>query len=83
MSEKEIAKMIKRYDTLMTSLCFESSTTTLLDKELTAENLVAECEYRLNEYYEYGNMNNDLKYENKKAWLSEVNKLKRFIEAYR
>ena len=41
--------------------------------------MVAEADYYLSTYYENGHGNNDLKYEDRKRWISETGKLKRFI----
>ena len=44
--------------------------------------MVAECDYQLNTFYDYGHCNNELKEYDYKEWLSETSRLKRFIKNY-
>lgn len=81
--------VIKRYNNLMSELCYEHLTIgTVLSEETENWNIrdmVAECDYILSTYYEDGHANGDLRYgseDEKKAWKSETGKLKRFIKAY-
>ena len=76
-------KIINRYDNLMSSLCFEGSKVNNLLEEnevITIKNLVKECKYCLSLYYE--ECNSRSREENDTIWISEVNKLKRFINRY-
>lgn len=77
-------KIMSRYDNLMNSLCFEGSKVNNLLEEkneiITIKNLVEECKYCLSLYYEEGNSRS--REENDTNWLSETNKLKRFINRY-
>ena len=72
--------MKERYIKLMNELGFESSADNA--DNMTPEEMVKECEYRLEGYYAEGNSYHDLKYDEPKAWKSETDKLKRFIKRY-
>ena len=41
--------------------------------------MVAECDFQLSTYYENGHANYDMRTEDRKQWISETGKLKRFI----
>lgn len=76
-------KIINRYNNLMSSLCFEGSKVNNLLEEnevITIKDLVKECKYCLSLYYEEGNSRS--REENDTIWVSETNKLKRFINRY-
>lgn len=79
-------KAIKRYNKLMEYLGYEHNTIgTWLSEDTEGWNLrdmVAECDYTLSTYYENGHANYDLKSECYKRWISDVGRLKRFINAY-
>ena len=72
--------MKERYIKLMNELGFEGSA----DKadNMTPEEMVKECKYRLEGYYDEGNSYCDMKYDEPKRWRSETEKLKRFIKKY-
>jgi hypothetical protein len=72
--------MKERYRKLMNEIGCESSA----DKadSMTPEEMVKECKYRLEGYYEEGNSYYDMKYDEPKRWKSETEKLKRFIKRY-
>ena len=86
MKNLNIEAVTKRYNKLMNSLALEYLTIGTEFSEDTEgwniRDMVAECDYQLSTYYECGHMNNEYKYEDYKGWLSQVNKLKRFIKAY-
>lgn len=44
--------------------------------------MVAECDYLLSTYYEYGYANCDMMEDDRKVWLSETGMLRRFIKRY-
>lgn len=44
--------------------------------------MLQECKEQLATYTEWGHCNYDLKQENRKTWISETGKLKRFIQKY-
>ena len=82
---------IKRYNNIMYDLCYEFATIGTRFSENTEKwnlrDMVAECDYRLSTYYEYGHMNEELRHSDdeyeRKMWRSEVGKLTRFINAYK
>ena len=90
--------VLKKYNEIMNSLCYEHKTVETRFSENTSGNpknvknclytlrdMVAECDYVLSTYYECGHVNYDLRYgdeEERKAWRSETGKLKRFIDHY-
>ncbi len=77
-------KIINRYDNLMSSLCFEGSKIDFLleqNEVITIKDLVKECKYCLSLYYEE-NSSRSKEEGNDTSWVSEVNKLKRFINRY-
>lgn len=92
MEQKEFEKAVKRYNKLMNSMCLEFLTigTDLTeDREKKAKwnirDLVSECQYQLDTYYEEGHNNHELRnegYEGLKAWRSETAMYRRFIMAY-
>ena len=84
---KELTKKAtKRYNDIMTCLGYEHNTINTRFSENTdnwnLRDMIAECDYILSTYYENGHGNNDLKYECYKQWLSDVNRLKRFINRF-
>ena len=86
-------KALKRYNKLMFSMCLEFLT---IGTDLTEEpekkdhwnirDLVAECDYQYQTYFEPGHNNYELRNEGPegmKVWRSETAKYRRFIEAYK
>lgn len=83
-----IDKAIQRYNNIMMAVCYEHSTIGTDFSENTENwnirDMVSECAYVLSTYYEEGHANEELRHtEDRKIWLSETGKLKRFIEAYK
>ena len=72
--------MKERYKKLMNELGFESSA----DKadSMSTEEMVRECKYQLENYYDEYNSYYDMKCDEPKRWKSETEKLKRFIKTY-
>lgn len=87
MSELNYKKIIDRYNNIMFTICREHLTIGTRFSEGTENwnirDLVAECDYQLSCYYEIGHCNNDMKNEDRKCWISETGKLKRFINSYK
>lgn len=91
MKNLNMEKAIERYNDLMFSLCYEHNTIGTSYSESTdgwnLRDMVAETDYVLSCYFESGHINADMRYsddeEERKAWLSETGRLKRFIEAYK
>lgn len=91
MKRLNMESAIKRYNNLMCDLAYEHVTIgTKLSENTNGWNIrdmVAECDYILSTYYEYGHVNEEMRHsyypEERKAWLSETGKLKRFINAYK
>lgn len=80
---------IKRYNNIMSMLCYEHLTIgTNLSEDTegwTIRDMVAECDYVLSTYYEGGHVNGDLRYgdaEERAMWRRETGFLKRFIKTY-
>ena len=77
-------KIRERYKKLMNELSLEY----LADEadNLTVEEMVKECKYQLDNYYEDGHSCGDMRYDEdprvRKIWRSESEKLKRFIARY-
>lgn len=78
--------VVKRYNKLMNDVCYEHHTIGERLSENTESwnlrDMVAECDYILSTYYEEGHTNWWLKQEDRAAWASETEKLKRFIKRY-
>lgn len=87
MKNFDFKKAKKRYNDLMFELCYEHNTIGTSYSEDTDQwnirDMVAEVDYILSTYYEWGHVNEELKEENPKLWHSETGKLKRFIDAYK
>ena len=92
MEQKEFEKAVRRYNKLMFSMCLEHLT---IGTDLTEEreklakwnirDLVSECQYQLDTYYESGHNNHELLNdgsEGRKIWKSETAKYRRFIKRY-
>lgn len=74
-------KVKERFKKLMRSLALE-----YIGEEadnMTLADMVNECTYWLDCYYEEGNSLLELKYEDPKHWKSDTDKLKRFINRYK
>lgn len=86
----DMQKVIKRYNSIMSMLCYEHNTIgTRLSEDTENWNLrdmVAECDYVLSTYYEDGHCNGDMRYsyepEERAAWRRETGFLKRFIDRF-
>ena len=80
---KQYTQARKKYNDIMDGLCYEHNTIGTDLSEGTANwnlrDMVAECDYTLSTYYEWGHCNEELRYEDRPRWESETNKLKRFI----
>lgn len=91
MNKLNMETAIKRYNKLLNELNYEHHTIGTRFSEGTEgwnlRDMVAECDYILSCYYEAGHCNNDMRYsedmEERKMWMSETGKLKRFIEKYK
>lgn len=86
----------KRYNNIMYDLGLDHLVVGLPDSDMergseakgwNLRDMVAEADYQLGLYYEDGTLQGEMRdsdYESeRKAWRSEVGKLKRFIEAYK
>lgn len=89
MKNLNIEKAIQRYNDIMESIGYEHNTIGTRFSEDTENwnirDMVAECDYALSTYYEEGHANEELRHlgdEDKKMWLSETGRLKRFIKTY-
>ena len=90
MKNLNMKSAIKRYNNLMSSMAREYLTigTNLSEgtEKWNLRDMVAECDYQLSTYYEYGHLNEELRHsdnkEERKMWISETGKLKRFIKTY-
>ena len=77
-------KIRERYKKIMNDICREY----LADEadNLSVSDMVKECKYQLEQYYENGNSANEMRYDEdprvRKIWRSETEKLKRFINRY-
>ena len=86
-----IDSAIKRYNDIMYSLCLEHLTIGTRFSEDTEHygitEMVEECEYWLDTYYEEGHLRGDMRYsdnpEERKAWRREKGRLERFINTYK
>lgn len=97
-SKLNMEAVIKRYNRIMNTVCYEHLTIGETLSENTSGNpdnkqnclwtlrdMVAECDYILSTYYEDGHNNEALRHEDaecKKAWRQETGLLKRFINRY-
>ena len=89
MKNLNIENATKRYNRIMNSICREHLTIgQRLSEDTEGWNLrdmVSECQYQLDTYYEYGHCNEDMRHgdeDERKAWRSETGRLSRFIKAY-
>ena len=80
---------LNKYNNLMYELGREHNTIGQPLSENTSDwnlrDMVAECDYELNTYYEVGHCNEELRHsdeEERKMWRSDVGKLTRFIKRY-
>lgn len=82
-SDPNFKKAVKKYNEIMEILCLEHNTIGDVLSEGTENwnlrDMVAECDYTLSTYYEAGHVNYDMKREDRKTWVSETGRLKRFI----
>lgn len=83
-----IDKAIQRYNQIVCSIGYEHISIGTEFSENTEHwnirDMVAECDYILSTYYEEGHANEELRHiGERKMWVSETGKLKRFIEAYK
>lgn len=83
LTEGKYNQALRKYNEIMECLCLEHNTIGCELSEDTDDwnlrDMVAECDYQLSTYYENGHANYDMRYEDRKTWLSETGKLKRFI----
>ena len=74
---------LRKYNEIMEYVCLEHNTIGMELSEGTEKwnlrDMVAECDYTLSTYFEEGHANCEMKRENRKAWLAETGRLKRFI----
>lgn len=86
MKQLNMEKAIERYNGIMCCIAYEHCTIGTNFSESTEgwnlRDMVAECDYILSTYFEYGHANAEIKQENYKMWKSETGKLQRFIKAY-
>lgn len=90
-TEKQMKSAVKKYNDIMRTIGYEYNTIgTRLSEETETWNLrdmVAECDYTLSTYYEDGHCNADMRFsrydDERKMWVSEVGKLKRFINHWK
>ena len=97
--EKMIGRAMVKYNDIMFECCHEHRTIGTSLSENTSGNpanennrlytlrdMVAECDYVLSTYFEYGHCNEEMRRsedpEERKVWKSEVGKLQRFIAHY-
>lgn len=81
-------KAVKRYNKVMMDLGYEHVTigteySEMYDENTTIAKMVEEAEFWLDTYYEEDHANGMMKEDNKKLWVSETGKLKRFINAFK
>lgn len=89
MKNLNIKKAVERYNDIMGHIGYEHNQIGTCFSENTENwnlrDMVAECDYTLSTYYEYGHCNEDLRHgdeDEKKMWKSETGRLKRFINTY-
>ena len=86
----DMGKVTKRYNDLMNYLTLEHRSIGCYLSENTdgwnLRDMVAECDYQLSTYYEWGHNNYELRYsefpEERKTWRCDTGRLKRFIARY-
>lgn len=85
----DFGKAVSRYNKLMFDMCLEFLTIGTSFSENTEgwniRDLVSECQYQLDTYYEDGHNNHELRNEGPdgmRTWRSETGKYRRFINAY-
>lgn len=85
MTEFDRAK--RRYNSLMTELCYEHRTIgTDLSEEtenFTIKDMANECKYVHDTFYEEGHANNNLKRTDRALWQSQKDRLWRFWNKYK
>lgn len=87
-TEKQMKSAVKKYNEIMEILGYEHNTIgTSLSEDTESWNLrdmVAECDFTLSTYYECGHCNYEMRFSSdereRKAWVSDVGRLKRFID---
>lgn len=90
MKKVNMENALKKYNDIMNSIAREHLTIGEWLSEDTGEwnlrDMVAECDYQLSTYYEYGHCNEEMRHsedeDERKAWRSEVGRLSRFIKRY-
>lgn len=89
LSPSSMANTIKRYNKLMSDLCYEHNTIGESYSEGTEDwnlrDMVAECDYILSTFYEDGHSNESLRWEDadgRREWQSYVGRLTRFINRF-
>lgn len=86
MKNLNIELATKRYNSIMTDNGYEHNTIGTWLSEGTENwnlrDMVAEADYVLSTYHEYGHANHEFKDEDPKEWRSMVGRLQRFIKAY-
>lgn len=90
MKNLNLNSVIKRYNKIMNTCCYEHKTIGEPLSEGTENyglaDMIREVEYVYSTYFEWGHCNHDMKNEDemaRKAWYRETGMLKRFIEAYK
>ena len=86
-TEKQMKSAVKKYNDIMEILGCEYATigTSLSDgtENWNLRDMVAECDYVLSTYYEDEHCNCEMRFsddeDERKMWVSEVGRLKRFI----
>ena len=82
-TERQLASATRKYNEIMETIGYEHATIGTEWSESTEgwnlRDMVAEADYYLSTYYESGHCNCEMKREDRKTWLSETGKLKRFI----
>lgn len=81
-------KAVKRFNKVMMDLGYEHVTigteySEMYDENTTIAKMVEEAEFWLDTYYEEDHAHGMMKEDNKKLWVSETGKLKRFIAAFK
>lgn len=91
MNSNEMKSVIKEYNDIMMSLCYEHNTIGTEFSQNTENwnlrDMVAECDYVLSCYYEEGHVNCEMRHSKDKhermIWISETKMLKEFINNYK
>lgn len=90
-TDKQMTSAVKKYNDIMETIGYEHNTIGTDWSENTDKwnlrDMVAECDYTLSTYYEWGHCNAEMKdsddpYE-RKMWRSETARLKRFIDRWK